>query len=157
VEGKLKPKVALLIGRLLSLIVLSNAVIYYGITGNVPATITIVLGVIFGHGYSAWPLNTSRRGLGEASVSLVLGILVPLGGYLSHDPSSPFGNSLLWPILLPLLPIQFVRMMVMNMADVESDKISGKCSPNVYSLNMFSKNFNVRVFVSLNKRFRSLL
>ena len=129
VEGKLKPKVSLLIGRLICLIVLSNAVIYYGITGNIPATITIVLGVIFGHGYSAWPLSTSRRGLGEATVCLVLNILVPLVGFQSHDPSSPFGNSLLWPILLPLLPIQYVRMMVNNMADLEPDKITGGYSP----------------------------
>ncbi|XP_028391083.1 uncharacterized protein LOC114515960 [Dendronephthya gigantea] len=126
VEGKVKPKVSLLIGRLICAIVLSNAVIYYGVSGNVPATVTIVLGVIFGHGYSAWPLRTSRIGLGEATVCLVLNILVPLVGYQSHDPSSPFGNRLLWPILLPLLPIQYVRMMVMNMADLEPDKITGK-------------------------------
>jgi 1,4-dihydroxy-2-naphthoate octaprenyltransferase len=128
VEGKLKPKVSLMIARSITLIVLSNAAIYYAITGNLPTTVTIILGVIFGHGYSAWPLSTSRRGLGEATVCLVLNILVPLAGYQSHDPSSPFGNRLLWPILLPLLPIQYVRMMVMNMADLEPDKITGKHS-----------------------------
>ena len=134
VEGKLKPKVSLMIARLISLIVLLNAAIYYGITGNIPATITILLGVIFGHGYSAWPLSTSRRGLGEASVCLVLNILVPLVGYQSHDPSSPLGNAMLWPILLPLLPIQYVRMMVMNMADLEPDKITGKYSTITFIL-----------------------
>ena len=128
VEGKVKPRVSLLIARLITIIVLLNAILYYGITGNIPVTITIVLGVIFGHGYSAWPLRTSRRGLGEATVCLVLNILSPLVGYQTHDPSSPFGNRLLWPLLIPLLPIQYVRMMVMNMADLEPDKITGKYS-----------------------------
>ncbi|XP_046851654.1 uncharacterized protein LOC124444991 [Xenia sp. Carnegie-2017] len=126
VEEKLKPKVSLIIGRLICAIVLSNAALYYWITGNLPATVTIVLGVVLGHGYSAWPLCTSRRGLGEATVCLVLNILTPLAGYQTHDPSSPLGNSLIWPILLPLLPIQYVRMMVMSMADLEPDKITGK-------------------------------
>lgn len=128
VEGKLKPKVSLVIARLIALIVLSNAAVYYAIFGNVPATVILVLGVIFGHGYSAWPLQTSRRGLGEVTICLVLNILAPLVGYQLQDPSSPFGNKLLWPILLMLLPIQYVRVMVMNLADIEPDKIAGKSS-----------------------------
>ena len=97
VEGKLKPEMALLIGRLISVIALSNAVIYYGITGHVPATMTIALGVILGHGYSAWPLSTSCRGLSEVSICLVLNILVPLVGYQSHDPSTSIVTNTICP------------------------------------------------------------
>ena len=132
VEGKLEPAVSLGLGRLMALIVVCNLLIYYGVTGNLPLCITGLLAAILAHGYSAWPLMTSRRGLGEMTVCLVLNVLSPLAGYQSLDPGAPFGCALLWPILLPLLLIQYVRMLVMNMADYESDKLVGEYSACIF-------------------------
>ena len=126
VESKMKPETALYVGRFIAFIALSNVAACYLLTGNTPLCITVSLGVLLAHGYSAWPLMTSRRGLGELTVCLVLNVLAPLAGYQSLDPYSPFGSALLWPILLSLLPIQYVRIMVMNMADHDSDKIAGE-------------------------------
>ena len=128
VKGKIKREVSLYLGRLIVLIVLANVAIFYAITGNIPLCISSMLVIIIGHGYSAWPLKMSRRGLGEVTVCFVLNVLTPLSGYQSLDPESPLGCAFLWPILFCLLPTQFVRMMVMNMADYESDKIAGKRS-----------------------------
>ena len=128
VEGKLKPEVSLFVGRIIALAILANVIILYHITGNVPLTITLILGVTLSHGYSAGPLKTSRRGLGELTICFVLNVLAPLSGYQFLDRGSPFGSASLWPILLYLLPIQFIRMMVMNMADYEGDSIAGQYS-----------------------------
>lgn len=125
VEGKMKPEVSLYIARLIALFVVTNVAVIYIVYGNTPLCVTILLGVIFAHGYSAWPLVTSRRGLGEVTVCLVLNVLAPLTGYQSLDPESPLGSSLLWPILLSMLPMQYVRIMVMNMADYEGDEVAG--------------------------------
>ena len=125
---------SLWIARCIALVVVTNVLICYAITGNIPMCTTILLEVLLGHSYSAWPLMTSRRGLGELTVCLVLNVLAPLTGYQSLDPASPFGSPFLWPILVSLLPIQFVRIMVMNMADYESDKISGEFSINTSML-----------------------
>ena len=126
VKGKLKPEVALYIGRLIVLIALANVAILYVKTRNTPLCMTSVLVMVLAHGYSAWPLKMSRRGLGEITVCFILNVVTPLVGYQSLDPRSPLGCAFLWPILLFLLPTQFVRMMVMNLADYDSDKLSGE-------------------------------
>ena len=82
-------------------------------------------------GYSAPPLRFEARGLGEADVALVLNFLVPLMGYVTAAASAPGFISVAPPpallaILLPLMMIEFARMMVMNMADIVPDIQTGK-------------------------------
>lgn len=80
--------------------------------------------VVFAIGYSAPPLMLGNRGLGEFDVMLVLNILVPLFGYsLFRNESS---NPTLLMALIPTAIVEFVRMMVMNMADVVGDSRAGK-------------------------------
>lgn len=152
VERKFKPKVSLDVARISAVVILVNVIILYLITGNTPLTITLILGVILGHGYSAWPLKTSRRGLGELTVCLVLNILAPLAGYQFLDPGNPLGSSLLWPILLSLLPIQFVRMMVMNMADYEGDKIAGQYLIKVSISKIITHNYFILLCLMQQKQ-----
>ena len=156
VEGKLKPKVTLNVARISTVAILINVIILYIITGNTPLTMTLILGVILGHGYSAWPLKTSRRGLGELTVCLVLNILAPLAGYQFLDPGTPLGSALLWPILLFLLPIQFVRMMVMNMADYEGDKSAGQYFIEVSFMEITIHNYFISVCLMQHKTIQFL-
>lgn len=90
--------------------------------GGFPSVETKVLGVviiIFSIGYSAPPLEMGTNGLGEFDVMLVLNTLVPLLGFLLHRNGESDPSLLLW--LLPPAVVEFVRMMVMNMADVVGD------------------------------------
>ncbi len=79
--------------------------------------------VVLSWGYSAPPLRLAWRGLGESTVVVVLNLSVPLLGCGLLLGTLPLQ---LWTVLLPLAPISFTRMLIMNMADVESDRAAGK-------------------------------
>lgn len=79
--------------------------------------------IVLSWGYSAPPLRLAWRGLGESTVVVVLNLAVPLLGCALLLGTVPLR---LWTVLLPLVPIAFTRMLVMNMADVESDRAAGK-------------------------------
>jgi 1,4-dihydroxy-2-naphthoate octaprenyltransferase len=74
-------------------------------------------------GYSIPPLQFSYRGLGELCVVLELNILLPLFAAVSVGGNISFEE---WVALVPLMIIQYNRMMVMNMADIIGDAKAGK-------------------------------
>jgi 1,4-dihydroxy-2-naphthoate octaprenyltransferase len=89
---------------------------------NTESKLLGVVIVVLAIGYSAPPLQLGNRGLGEADVMLVLNVLVPLLGYAlfrSGDDSGSCPALLL--AMVPPAVVEFVRMMVMNMADVVGD------------------------------------
>jgi len=63
-------------------------------------------------------------GLGELIVTLVLNTLVPLLGYCLQAGGLTANTLLL--VLIPLGIIEYIRMMVMNMADWRSDATTWK-------------------------------
>lgn len=93
-----------------------------------PATIFIcLLAVLLSWGYSAPPLSFCRRGLGELITAIVLNILTPVLGFLLQNGHLYPGRTRdLLMVLFPLAVIEFIRMMVMNMADTDCDSAVGK-------------------------------
>ncbi|HGG56943.1 MAG TPA: prenyltransferase, partial [Nannocystis exedens] len=79
--------------------------------------------ILLSWGYSVPPIRLAWRGFGEATVIAVLNLGVPLLGCALLLGELPL---LLWLTLLPLVPISFTRMLIMNMADAESDRAAGK-------------------------------
>eukprot|EP00475_Leptophrys_vorax_P036040 TRINITY_DN601_c0_g2_i3.p1 TRINITY_DN601_c0_g2~~TRINITY_DN601_c0_g2_i3.p1 ORF type:complete len:368 (-),score=92.73 TRINITY_DN601_c0_g2_i3:55-1065(-) len=124
VQKKIEPGYSLFLGTVLFTLL---AVLATGFawSGNSAAAIVILLGAVFGHQYSAQPLQTSRIGLGEATVWLVLHILYPMTGYAlqTRDLSMPAS---FWNAIVPVCAVEQIRMMVMNMADVTSDEKADK-------------------------------
>jgi len=77
--------------------------------------------------YSVPPFKLSRRGLGELTVTLVLNVFTPLYGFaMQYGLTNPNKTMELFYALIPLTFIQFSRMMVMNMPDIDCDKQVGK-------------------------------
>jgi 1,4-dihydroxy-2-naphthoate octaprenyltransferase len=75
--------------------------------------------------YSAPPFSLAHRGLGEATVTVVLCVLVPL------TASAVLGGTVTISMALTLAVIGIItmaRMLVMNLADHKSDAITGKRS-----------------------------
>ncbi len=90
-------------------------------SGNCQALAALI--ILLSWGYSAPPLRLAWHGLGECTVVAVLNLAVPLLGCALLLGELP---ALLWATLLPLAPINFTRMLIMNMADIDSDRIAGK-------------------------------
>eukprot|EP00475_Leptophrys_vorax_P036037 TRINITY_DN601_c0_g1_i1.p1 TRINITY_DN601_c0_g1~~TRINITY_DN601_c0_g1_i1.p1 ORF type:complete len:382 (-),score=83.29 TRINITY_DN601_c0_g1_i1:51-1067(-) len=124
VQKKLEPRYSLFLGRLLftMLAVFAAGFAWFG---NSAAAAVILLEATFGHQYSAKPLQTSRIGLGEATVWLVLHILTPLMGFAVQTGSLSMPISF-WIAMVPVCAVEQIRMMVMNMADVDSDRKADK-------------------------------
>lgn len=124
VSGRVLPMTSWYLGCVLSAVSLGFCA---GIPGVNAATRLIMLVIlIFSIGYSAPPLKLITRGLGEADVMLVLNLLVPLFGYMLFRNEEHVSASLLWGAIIPPALVEFVRMMVMNMADVVGDAQAGK-------------------------------
>ena len=119
-EGRMQPETALWLGRAMMLFALTISCFPPFAEARIFAWAT----VFFAWAYSAPPLKLEARGLGEFTVALVLNTLVPILG------CSMQGGSIVDPhflgVLAPLVIIEYVRMMVMNMADVEADIRVGK-------------------------------
>ena len=125
VSGRVLPMTSFYLGCAL-------AAVSLGLCAGIPdldagTRLMMLVIVIFSIGYSAPPLKLNARGLGEADVMLVLDLLVPLFGYMLFRRNEEYGSSpcLLWGII-PAALVEFVRMMVMNMADVVGDAQAGK-------------------------------
>ena len=80
--------------------------------------------IFFAAGYSVPPMKFESRGFGEATVGLVLNILVPVWGYVNHT-AEPLDLRFLAFMLLTAF-IQFGRMMIMNIADRKHDEEAKK-------------------------------
>ncbi|CAI5521150.1 unnamed protein product [Closterium sp. Naga37s-1] len=77
--------------------------------------------------YAAPPFKLQYRGFGEATVAVVLTWCVPAMGALMQRPDDAFVLPTSLRAIIPLLFVQqFVRMMVMNLPDIESDLQCGK-------------------------------
>ncbi|EAU67279.1 putative 1,4-dihydroxy-2-naphtoate octaprenyl transferase homolog [Stigmatella aurantiaca DW4/3-1] len=120
VKGLLEPKLSLHIAYALAGVSLVLALLM----PTLSARILCLLAIFFSWEYSAPPLRLEALGLGEFTVTLVLNTLVPLLGYCLQS-----GGLQPHPLLLVLIPlgiIEYIRMMVMNMADWESDATTWK-------------------------------
>ena len=115
VAGTVRPVTSFRLGCALTLL----AALLLTLFPNTESKLLGVPIVLLAIGYSAPPLQLGTRGLGEADVMLVLNILVPFLGYalFRSEDSSP---ALLFAMVPPAV-VEFVRMMVMNMADVVGD------------------------------------
>ncbi|MDC0707490.1 prenyltransferase [Stigmatella sp. ncwal1] len=115
VKGLLEPKLSLHIAYALAGVSLVLALLM----PTLSARVLCLLAIFFSWEYSAPPFKLEALGLGEFTVTLVLNTLVPLLGYCLQS-----GGLQPHPLLLVLIPlgiIEYIRMMVMNMADWESD------------------------------------
>jgi 1,4-dihydroxy-2-naphthoate polyprenyltransferase len=120
VRGAVRPALSLALARVL----LGVAVLIAGWLPGAHAKLLAVIAVVFAWEYTAPPLRMCTRGLGELGVTLVLNTLVPLLGLVLQGGSA-LGSPLVL-LLVPLAIIEYVRMMVMNMADREADRRGGK-------------------------------
>lgn len=82
-----------------------------------------VLGAVLGWAYSAPPLSLNSRGLGEISVAIAFGILIPLGAALVQQ------GTLSWfPVLagIPLAALVANLLYINQFPDYKADKQAGK-------------------------------
>jgi 1,4-dihydroxy-2-naphthoate octaprenyltransferase len=85
----------------------------------------LCLGAVFlSWEYSAPPFKLEGKGMGELIVTAVLNTIVPLLGFCLQEGGLTANPLLL--ILVPLGIIEYIRMMVMNMADWRSDATTWK-------------------------------
>ncbi|ATB39081.1 prenyltransferase UbiA [Cystobacter fuscus] len=115
VKGIMEPRHSLYIAYALTVVSIALALL-------MPTPSARLLGlaaIFFSWQYSAPPLKLEAVGLGEFTVTLVLNTLVPLLGYCLQSGGLRPHTLLL--VLIPLGIIEYIRMMVMNMADWESD------------------------------------
>lgn len=120
VKGLLAPELSLRIAYALAAVSVGLALLM----PTMSARVLCLLAIFFSWEYSAPPFKLEALGLGEATVTLVLNILVPVLGYCLQS-----GGLQPHPLLLVLIPlgiIEYIRMMVMNMADWESDATTWK-------------------------------
>jgi 1,4-dihydroxy-2-naphthoate polyprenyltransferase len=120
VKGLVAPALSLRIAYALAAVSVMLALLM----PTLSARVLCLLAIAFSWEYSAPPFKLEALGLGEATVTLVLNILVPLLGYCLQN-----GGLQPHPLLLVLIPlgiIEYIRMMVMNMADWESDATTWK-------------------------------
>jgi 1,4-dihydroxy-2-naphthoate octaprenyltransferase len=119
-EGRLRPESALWAGRLTMVI----ALVLVALPPFSHLRLTCGMIVLLSWGYSAPPLALETRGLGELTVAVVLNGLVPIAGCQLQGGSA--FDPVLLSALVPLAIIEHVRMMVMNMADIEPDRRANK-------------------------------
>lgn len=120
VENAIRPETGLRLGYAAMLLSLVIALSCF----NWAVLSVALLIIVLCYSYSAPPLRLETRGLGGSTVVTVLNLLVPLLGMtLQRGVLSESHFALL---LAPLGIVGFVRMMVMNMADLKSDRLAGK-------------------------------
>jgi 1,4-dihydroxy-2-naphthoate octaprenyltransferase len=83
----------------------------------------LLLALVLTWEYSAPPLRLHSRGLGEATVALVVPVLTPLVGYTIQA-----GQPALLPLLasFPLACLQAAMILVINFPDAAGDRAAGK-------------------------------
>jgi len=89
-----------------------------------PLTLPLLLLSLFlSWSYSAPPMRLHSRGLGELTVAIVVGLLVPMVGFYlqtGHLTALPFL------VGLPLCALQFATIVGINFPDAEGDRAAGK-------------------------------
>jgi 1,4-dihydroxy-2-naphthoate octaprenyltransferase len=122
VKEELSPSVSLRLGQLFA-----SCIILSGFFMPSPHSKYCIFAIVFfAWQYSAPPLCLQKRGLGEATVALVLNVLTPMFGFFIVQLRPCLPNHHFWSTTAFLCLIEHSRMMVMNMADYPSDLMSGK-------------------------------
>ncbi|MBI5879586.1 MAG: prenyltransferase [Chloroflexi bacterium] len=122
--GKLPPYAALVTAVVLAAIAMAAAlVIAFGLRAG-PLTLPLLgLALACAWFYSAPPLRLSARGLGEASVALLVPGLTPLVGFYLQA-------GYIWLPLVafvaPLCCLQFAMSLAINFPDAQGDRATGK-------------------------------
>ena len=119
VNGELDPKVSI---QTSSVAFAFAAALALGLPSGYCQALAALI-ILLSWGYSVPPIRLAWRGFGETTVIAVLNLGVPLLGCALLLGELPL---LLWLTLLPLIPISFTRMLIMNMADADSDRAAGK-------------------------------
>lgn len=123
-EGRLSPRVALVAALLFAAVALGGAVILVFAVRTGPLTLPLLaLALFLAWEYSAPPLQLHSRGLGEATVALLVPVLVPLVGYYLQA-----GRIRPLPLLatFPLACFQFVMLLAIEFPDAAGDAAAGK-------------------------------
>ncbi|MFF7245947.1 prenyltransferase [Embleya sp. NPDC008237] len=119
VDGLVRPSVALSTGFVL----LTGSVFLAVSMPTLPARLMAAAGIALAWFYTAPPLRLNYRGLGELTVAVGLNGIWPLVAVSLLGGTVP---GLILLILAPTAVLQAARMMVMNLADIESDTRVGK-------------------------------
>lgn len=123
-EGRLSPRVALVAAGVLGSVALAAML---GMTFQLrpgPLALPLLLAAfLLALGYSAPPLRLHSRGLGEATVALVVPGLTPLVGYYLQ---AGWLDRLPLLMVVPLCCLQFAMLLVIEFPDAVGDALAGK-------------------------------
>ncbi len=89
----------------------------------IPAA-AFLLAVAGGWAYSAWPLNLSKRGMGEVAVVLLFGPLPVIAGYFLQSGEFVGGKG--WGLALPYGLMTAALLMANEVPDCSEDRRAGK-------------------------------
>lgn len=123
-QGHLRPVVALAAAICFALVALVAAAILTVAVRTGPLTVPLLaLALFLAWEYSAPPLRLHSRGLGEATVAVLVPVLTPLVGYYLQA-----GRISVLPLLatFPLACFQFVMLLVIEFPDAAGDAAAGK-------------------------------
>ncbi|WP_439679416.1 prenyltransferase [Embleya sp. MST-111070] len=119
VDGLVRPIVSLST----AFVLLAGAVFVAVAMPTLPTRLTAAAGITLAWFYTAPPLRLNYRGLGELTVAVGLNGIWPIVAVSLLAGGVP---GLILLILAPTALLQAARMMVMNLADIESDARVGK-------------------------------
>lgn len=123
-QGHLRPAVALAAAICFALVaVFAVAILTFAVRTG-PLTVPLLaLALFLAWEYSAPPLRLHSRGLGEATVAVLVPVLTPLVGYYLQA-----GRISLLPLLatFPLACFQFVMLLAIEFPDAAGDAAAGK-------------------------------
>jgi len=123
-DGLLAPWVALAAALVCGAAALGAVVVLRTAVGSSPLAVGLVgLGIVWSWAYSAPPFRLHARGLGEATVMLLVPGLTPLVGYALQT-----GRVDRMPVLVvaPLCLLQLAMQLSINFPDLAGDAASGK-------------------------------
>lgn len=123
-EGLLSPRTALsaaIVSAGAALVAIASLALIVQPAG--PSVILLLLALFLAWGYSAPPLRLHSRGLGEATVALIVPVLTPLVGYTLQT-----GQPSLLPLLASFPPacLQAAMILIINFPDAAGDHDVGK-------------------------------
>ncbi|KAI9145527.1 hypothetical protein BKA69DRAFT_1121359 [Paraphysoderma sedebokerense] len=120
VKGGIKPEVCLLMGYVTTAFTI--AIIHLGLPTSISVLAYAML--FLAHQYSSPPFKFNHRGLGELSAATVMNWLLPYFAATLHSPRIAVNDLSL--LIVPAFIIKFALFLVLNLADYEADKKSGK-------------------------------
>lgn len=122
-QGILSPQTSMQLAVITTIISFALSLLMPSLTTRIICWISLILS----WGYSVPPLALSRKGLGELDTAIVLNILTPLLGFVLQGGDSNIEMVKIFVVVIvPLAIIEYVRMMVMNIADIKCDSNVGK-------------------------------